>query len=126
MRSTPTKRLTSHGEIKKFVEAARYLGSIDDETVQLEFLEWMLRYTYQARDDHREEYIDRGLDALDNENGRRMAVTIAERLRQEGLSDSKFSSNFCGIFSLISSRSMPSPQNPLNPDFLALPGKAMV
>lgn len=68
---------------ERFVEAAKYLGKIDDQKVQLEFLEWMLRYTYQARDD-REEYIDRGLDALENENGRRMAVTIAERLRQEG------------------------------------------
>ena len=69
----------------RFAHAAEYLGKIDEEKGQLEFLEWILRYTYQARDDHREEYIDRGLDALDNENGRRMAVAIAERLRQEGV-----------------------------------------
>lgn len=69
---------------ERFVQAAEYLGKIDDEKIQLEFLEWMLRYTYQARDDHREEYIDRGIEALDNQNGRRMAVTIAERLRLEG------------------------------------------
>jgi hypothetical protein len=68
---------------ERFIEAAKYLGKIDDQKVQLEFLEWMLRYTYQARDD-REDYIDRGLDALENENGRRMAMTIAEQLRQEG------------------------------------------
>jgi len=46
----------------------------------------MLRYTYHAREDDRE-YIDRGLDALGNENARRVAMTIAERIKQEGRTD---------------------------------------
>ena len=68
----------------RFAEAARYLGTVGDRKVQLEFLEWMLRYAYHARDDERET-IDRGLAAFDDENARRMAMTIAERLRQEGM-----------------------------------------
>jgi len=68
---------------ERFVQAAEYLGGIDDQKVQLEFLEWMLRYSYHARDDDRE-YIDRGLDVIENENARRVAMTIAERLKQEG------------------------------------------
>jgi len=67
----------------RFVQAAEYLGAIDDQKVQLEFLEWMLRYTFHARDD-KMEYIDRGLHALGNDKARRMAMTIAERFRQEG------------------------------------------
>jgi len=67
----------------RFERAARYLGTIDDRKVQLEFLEWMLRYAYHAREDDREA-IDRGIEALDNQNARRMAMTIAERLKKEG------------------------------------------
>jgi uncharacterized protein YggL (DUF469 family) len=43
----------------------------------------MLRYAYNAREEERES-IDRGVDALNDENARRMVMTIAERLRQEG------------------------------------------
>lgn len=65
--------------------AMEYLGKIDRQEVQLEFLEWMLGYAFHAREDNLDEHIDRGLDALGNENARRMAMTIAERLRQEGM-----------------------------------------
>ena len=44
----------------------------------------MLRYAYHAREDDLGENIDRGLNALGDENARRVAMTIAERLRQEG------------------------------------------
>ncbi len=44
----------------------------------------MLRYAYHARDDDGE-YIEKGLDALKSEKARRLAMTIAERLRQEGM-----------------------------------------
>lgn len=33
------------------------------------------------------EYIDRGLKVLNNENARRLAMTIAERMRQEGVNE---------------------------------------
>ena len=66
--------------------AIGYLGKVHSRETQLEFLEWILRYAYSAREDDLDESIGRGLDALGNENGRRMAVTIAERLRQEGRS----------------------------------------
>ena len=72
----------------RFTQAARYLGTIDDRKVQLEFLEWMLRYAYNAREEERES-IDRGVDALNDENARRFAMTIAERLRQEGRQEEK-------------------------------------
>ncbi len=62
----------------------KYLGKIDHEGTQLEFLEWMLRYSYNARDDDLGENIDRGLDVLNNINAREVAMTIAERLKQEG------------------------------------------
>jgi predicted transposase/invertase (TIGR01784 family) len=68
----------------RFTQAAQYLGTIGDRKVQLEFLEWMLRYAYHAREDEKEA-IDRGLTAFDDENARRIAMTIAERLRQEGM-----------------------------------------
>ena len=64
--------------------AIGYLGKIHSQETQLEFLEWMLRYAYHAREDDLGENIDRGLNALDDENARRVAMTIAERLRQEG------------------------------------------
>jgi len=64
--------------------AIGYLGKINSQETQLEFLEWMLRYAYHARDDDLGENIDRGLNALGDENARRVAMTIAERLRQEG------------------------------------------
>ena len=64
--------------------AIEYLGKIYSQETQLEFLEWMLRYAYHAREDDLGENIDRGLNALGDENARRMAMTIAERLRQEG------------------------------------------
>jgi len=57
---------------------------VNDETVHLEFLKWKLRYAYPVRDNDREEYADQELDALENKNGRRVATTIAEPLRQEG------------------------------------------
>ena len=44
----------------------------------------MLRYAYHAREDDLGENIDRGLNTLGDENARRVAMTIAERLRQEG------------------------------------------
>ncbi len=62
----------------------KHLARIDKEETQLEFLEWILRYTYNAREDNLDENIGRGLDALDNINARKVAMTIAERLRQEG------------------------------------------
>jgi len=64
--------------------AIGYLGKIHNQETQLEFLEWMLRYAYHAREDDLGENIDRGLNALGDENARRVAMTIAERLRQEG------------------------------------------
>ena len=64
--------------------AIEYLGKIPRRETQLEFLEWILRYAYNAREDDLGENIDRGLDALGNENAREAAMTIAERLRQEG------------------------------------------
>ncbi len=65
--------------------AIEYLGKIARREIQLEFLEWILRYAYNAREDDLSENIDRGLDALGNENAREAAMTIAERLRQEGI-----------------------------------------
>ena len=65
--------------------AIGYLGKIHTQETQLEFLEWILRYAFHAREDNLDENIDRGLDALGNKNARRVAMTIAERLRQEGL-----------------------------------------
>jgi len=64
--------------------AIGYLGKIHRQETQLEFLEWVLRYTYHAREDDLDQNIDRGLNALGDENARRVAMTIAERLRQEG------------------------------------------
>jgi hypothetical protein len=64
--------------------AIGYLGKIHGRETQLEFLEWMLRYAYHAREDDLDQNIDRGLNALGDENARRVAMTIAERLRQEG------------------------------------------
>jgi len=61
------KHIFDEGYGENFVRAAKCLGAVDDEKVQLEFLEWMLRYTYRARDDDRREYVDRGLDALGEE-----------------------------------------------------------
>ena len=60
------------------------LDRIHRQDTQLEFLEWILRYAYHAREDDLDKNIDRRLNALDNENARRTAMTIAERLRQEG------------------------------------------
>lgn len=48
----------------------------------------MLRYAYHAPEDEKEA-IDRGLTAFDDENARRIAMTIAERLRQEGMEKGK-------------------------------------
>lgn len=67
----------------KLLQAMEYLSTIDDQTVQLEFLEWALRYSYHARDDAKDS-IDRAVDVIDNANARRNAMTIAERLKQEG------------------------------------------
>ena len=64
--------------------AIEYLGKIHSQETQMEFLEWMLRYAYHAREDDLGENIDRGLNALGDDNARRVAMTIAERLRQEG------------------------------------------
>ena len=64
--------------------AIGYLGKIHRQETQLEFLEWILRYAYHAREDDLGENIDRGLNALGDENARSVAMTIAERLRQEG------------------------------------------
>ncbi len=64
--------------------AIKYLDKIHRQETQLEFLEWILRYAYHAREDDLGENIDRGLNALGNENARRTAMTIAEKLRQEG------------------------------------------
>lgn len=83
------KHIFDDGFGERFVQALKYLGKIDNQKIQLEFLEWMLRYTYHARDDDRE-YIDRGLEVLGNEDARRMAMTIAERLRQEGMGIGRF------------------------------------
>lgn len=77
------KHIFDQDYVDRLFQAIEYLGKVEDKNVQLEFLEWMLRYSYHARDDDRE-YIDRALEALDNQNARRMAMTIAERLRQEG------------------------------------------
>jgi predicted transposase/invertase (TIGR01784 family) len=62
----------------------KLLGKIEKEESQLEFLEWMLRYVYNAREDNLNKNIDRGLDALNNVNARKVAMTIAERIKQEG------------------------------------------
>ncbi len=79
----------------------QYLGKIGNEKTQLEFLEWMLRYAYSAREDNLHENIDRGLDALDNINARKVAMTIAERLKQEGRTEGIFEGEVKGRMMLI-------------------------
>ena len=104
----------------RFVQAAEYLGTINDQKVQLEFLEWMLRYTFNARDD-KMEYIERGLDALGNKKARRMAMTIAERFRQEGIAigrigliQKQLSKRFGGVSPMLEKKLRNSDMNALD------------
>ncbi len=76
--------------------SSRHLKSGNWET-QLEFLEWILRYAYHAREDDLNKNIDRGLHALGNENARRTAMTIAERLRQEGRQEGRLEGRLEGF-----------------------------
>jgi predicted transposase YdaD len=63
----------------------------------------MLRYAYNAREEERES-IDRGVDALNDENARRFAMTIAERLRQEGREEGRQEEKIYMIQKLIGKR----------------------
>ncbi len=68
------------------------LLKIKDETIFLEFLEWILRYAFHARNEEDENLkgiIDREAEKLGDERIRRSAMTIAERLRQQGLDEGK-------------------------------------
>ena len=72
-----------------FANAVELLKRIrmKDESVFLEFLEWVLRYTYHARNEDEgtvRGYIDRGMDRINDENAGRIAMTVAEQIRQRG------------------------------------------
>ncbi len=63
------------------------LVAIEDQTIYLEFLEWVLRYTYHARNDSREDIekvIDEETERIADERIRRHAMTIAEQYKEVG------------------------------------------
>ena len=72
-----------------FANAVELLKRIrmKDESVFLEFLEWVLRYTYHARNEDEgtvRGYIDRGMDRINDENAGRIAMTVAEQIEKRG------------------------------------------
>ncbi len=74
------------GEV--FVKAMKYLANIRDKRTQLEFLELALRYAYHARNDEKaavHNYIERGIEQINEKDARRLAMSVAEQIRQEGI-----------------------------------------
>lgn len=72
---------------RNFPKAVSNLAHMRDRSVALEFLEWAIRYVFHARDDTQEvmtHYIDKGVTDL-SDDARRIAMSIAERFRQEGM-----------------------------------------
>ncbi|MGE0082880.1 MAG: Rpn family recombination-promoting nuclease/putative transposase [Desulfococcaceae bacterium] len=58
-----------------------------DESVFLDFLEWVLRYTCHARNEDESTvrgYIDREVEKLNDEKVRRLAMTVAEQIEKRG------------------------------------------
>ena len=68
------------------------LRKIDDKTIYFDFMEWVLRYTINARDENFEELkqvIDREMERLGDERIRRSAMTMAQKLIQEGVEEGR-------------------------------------
>ncbi|MDM8517995.1 Rpn family recombination-promoting nuclease/putative transposase [Desulfobacterales bacterium HSG16] len=71
-------------------QAITLLRKIDDKTIYFDFMEWVLRYTINARDENFEELkqvIDREMERLGDERIRRSAMTMAQKIRQEGVEE---------------------------------------
>ncbi|QTA78088.1 Putative transposase, RpnA/YhgA-like and DUF4351 [Desulfonema limicola] len=67
--------------------AVSMLAKINDRKTYLEFFEWLLRYTYHARNEDESTvrgYIDCEVDKLNDENVRRLAMTVAEQIEKRG------------------------------------------
>ena len=63
------------------------IQKMGDRKAGLEFLEWAMRYTYHARNESKDVltgYIHRASQHTGNEETRRVAMSLAERLIQEG------------------------------------------
>ena len=61
-----------------------------DKKTQLEFIELAVRYTYHARNDDDavvRRYIELGIEQIIEENARRLAMTVADRISQTGFID---------------------------------------
>ena len=73
-----------------FIRVVEYLKKVGDKKTQLEFLEFALRYTYHARNEDKpvvKQYIEQGIERINEESFRRLAMTVAEQLKQEGFDE---------------------------------------
>lgn len=76
------------------IRVMEHLAKISETGTMLEFLELVVRYIYNARNEDEEtvrKYIDRGLDYFDDAKAREVAMTVAEQIRQRGREEGKIS-----------------------------------
>ncbi len=76
---------------ERFGEAAELLSK-GDESILMDYLRWALRYGFYGRDEDAEtakQKIERETRRIGNERIRRMAMSTAERIRQEGIKKGK-------------------------------------
>ncbi|MDM8538136.1 Rpn family recombination-promoting nuclease/putative transposase [Desulfobacterales bacterium HSG17] len=67
--------------------AVSMLAKISDRKTYLDFFEWLLRYTYHARNEDENTvrgYIDCEVEKLNDETVRRLAMTVAEQIEKRG------------------------------------------
>jgi predicted transposase/invertase (TIGR01784 family) len=75
-----------------FGQAVNMLTKIGDRKIYLEFFEWLLRYTYHARNEDEKTvrgYIDSEVEKLNDEKVRRLAMSVAEQIRQRALTEGR-------------------------------------
>jgi hypothetical protein len=90
-----------------FQQAADWLYKIKDETIYPEFLEWVLRYSYYARQENESrlrEIIDRETDRLGDQRIRRTAMSVAEEIRKKGWKEGREEERAYLVLKLIRKR----------------------